>query len=356
MTLYWYIEYLYFIKPEGDFWWHHKPYLEQLIDILERNNHLAAIKYINVADKYYPIENSTDILSRVKKVNRKSFSFELVEDKNDTGEISFYNTKRMISIQFIIKNQPLTHELLRQVKKTTIEIYQCFNDVIVMGQGTNIALLKFDFPRFRPTRKINFGYDGSIIDFIDSRYYEHPYFRHLKMENMDKLYTEPLPEGCTREKIDDLYVFTWINKFEKENIRTSLMQREEWLYKVLNPPLAADFNEFGDREGVTILPDKHEVNTFFTAFNDLMHVGYKAITLTQDNDFDPEIRKQLAHYMKEGKLENGDKIERIYLIVPARKHAIAIQEKAKEIGITNIYYTDNTNTLWDICPEGNWRN
>jgi hypothetical protein len=356
MNLLWDIKSLNFIKTEGDFWWQHTPYLEQLIDILERNNHLAAIKYINVADKYYPLENSADIVSRVKNVKNKSFSFELVEDKNDTGKISIYNTKEMINIQFVIKNKPLPPEFFSQAKKTTIEIYKCFKDIAVMGSKVNIPFLEFDFPRFRPTRKINFGSYKSIIDFIDTRFYEHPYFRHLKMENMDKLYTEPLPEGCIREKIDDLYVFTWINNFEEENIRTSLMQREEWLYKVLNPPLDADFNEFGDREGVTILPDKHEVNTFFTAFNDLIHIGYKAITLTQDNDFDPEIRKQLAHYMKEGKLENGDKIERIYLIVPARKHAIAIQKKAKEIGITNIYYTDNTNSLWDICPEGNWRN
>ena len=104
------------------------------------------------------------------------------------------------------------------------------------------------------------------------------------------------------------------------------------------------------------LPPKHQINTFFTAFNNLLHIGYKAITVTLDNDFDPDLKKQLIHYVKEGKLENGEPVNKIYLILPTRQRAVAIQEKAKEIGITGILYPDNNGQIWDINPEGNWRN
>lgn len=355
MELLWDIKSLEFIEPEEHYWWQNKPYIEQLVELLERNNHLKQIRYINIADKYYEVKDITDILLRVKQVKKKSFSFELVEDKNDNGKIRVYLTDEMINIQFVVENKPLSKKLIGQVKKTTIEIYQQFKDIAVLGPGVYITFLDFDFPRFRPIRKINFGNTKSVLEFVDSRFYENKYYCHLKMKNMEKLYTESLPAGCTREKVDDFYILSWTENFDEENIRKALMQKEEWLYQVLTPPVRPEFNELGDEQGVTVLPGPHEVNTFFTAFNDLLHIGYKAITLTKENDFDPEVKKQLIHYIKEGQLENGDPLERIYLIVPTRERAVAIQEKAREIGITNIYYIDNDGDFWDICPTGNWR-
>lgn len=203
------------LQREEDLWWQKKPYIEQLINVLEKNNLLEQIRYINIDDKYHEVNNIIDVLQRVNEVEEKTFSFNLVEDKKDKGEISIYLTKKMIDIQFVIENKPLTKELLKRVIKTTADIYQQFKDIALIGPSIYITYLKFSFPRFRPIREINFGDSRSILDFIDSRFYENESFRHLKMANMEKLYTEPLPEGCTREKVDDLYIFTWMDDFDR---------------------------------------------------------------------------------------------------------------------------------------------
>lgn len=357
MRIMWDIKGFTFIKPEDDLWWQNKPYFNQVLDILEKNNHLEGIRFIEINDVYTKVDSVDDIKEIVRSTDGSYVLFKLVEAMDSTNAINIDLTDEEIYVQVIINaNEDSLPSLISQMIKTTAEAYLKLRDVVIMGPSTYVSFYYFNFPRYRPERKINFGISDSIVDFIDPNFYENEYYTQLKMNDMDKLYTEPLPPGCFREKVGDLYIFTWVNQFDKETIIRSLMQREEWLYKVLSPPVSPHFTEQGDRQEINILPNPHKVNTFFTAYNDCMHIGFKAITLTPDNDFDPEIKRQLIHYVQEKKLENGDPLKRIYLILPTRERAVAIQEKAREIGITNIFYIGKDKFFCDICPKGNWRN
>lgn len=205
-------------------------------------------------------------------------------------------------------------------------------------------------------RNYKFLGDNSLINFISKEHFRK--YNELSIEGMEKLYTEDLPSGVTRKIYDnDLCIIKWYDKIESEgDIDKFLMQREDWIYKNLKLELYENFTEEGDKLFDSPLEKLGDKDPFFTFYRPSSNLVFKSVVLTKDNNLSQDVADTIKRYSETKSLANGEPIDKIILIVPARKYAMAIQDKAKEIGAYKVFYIDNESRLWNPLPPGNWRN
>lgn len=214
----------------------------------------------------------------------------------------------------------------------------------------NLSVEGFEYPRPRPPRTDpQFG-AGVLVDFVSLPFYQE--CNRKRLSDVSELLSAPLPEGAQRSEQDDLLVIRWIQDLTDEDcIAQRLSLREQWLNPLIHPPVAPFYNQHGDREIILFGGEKLPPLTFYDRDQ---HTGYKALYVAPDGTPDEEEFTRITSYLAEHRLPDGTPLEKLFLIVPSRLSALSINARARKLGVSAVYYPDDTGTWYDPFPPGLW--
>ncbi len=104
-----------------------------------------------------------------------------------------------------------------------------------------------------------------------------------------------------------------------------------------------------------VVPTALERRPPFTLFDTAEGVGYRAVVVQPDGELAGASWSDIAQLTALRELDDGTAVDRVRLIVPVRDSAVAIAEKARELGVDGVLYKDDEDTLWNVMPEGDGR-
>lgn len=250
-------------------------------------------------------------------------------------------------------------ELLGQLRNTFIDqvafAITCLHKLLSpenwLRPGIGVWVDNLDYPRPRPPRRDNQIRASALLDAISLAYVEREDAdRRAKLE---ALINTPLPPGGQRTEQDGLVLIRWIEDLtDKTLIAKRMSIREQWINAILQPSLEAGFSAEGDRE---IYPIGLVPLSPLTLYEPGFARGFKAVYTDAQGNFDEDELNELTEFLRQGKLPDGSLLKELYLIAPDRNRAIAIHDRAKEVGVSAVYYPSKDGSTWyDPFPLGLW--
>lgn len=352
------IQYLKFKNEMKYTWWKDIDLLEKIIRVLNKHFSLVEYKYFKYKDKLLQINDIEDIIDKANKMKEKRDSFNLMKYKEDEDYIDISVTDEEVDICIYYEKDSIIENIKRIdiFEKLIVDLYDNFKNIFYFGAYIYVGLIDYNYPRLKPMRKYEFLGEDSLINFLSKAHFEA--YKELVVEGMEYLYSGELPTGATRKIHDnELFIIRWFDKIKDEkDIERCLIQREDWIYKNMKLKPYDNFTEEGDKLFDSPLEKLGDKDPFFTFYRPSSNLVFKSVVLTKDNNLSQDVADTIKRYSETKSLANGEPIDKIILIVPARKYAMAIQEKAKDIGAYKVFYIDNEGRLWNPLPPGNWRN
>jgi hypothetical protein len=208
--------------------------------------------------------------------------------------------------------------------------------------------LDVSYPARRPPLHHQFVRFGTLVDFLGLSW-----CREAMPEAAEAVASAPLPAGATRTLDGDLVVLRWLDDpgDPVEQARGCIRQEDWWASQVDAQPQVG-WNAQGDQ---MVVPTALERRPPFTLFDTAEGVGYRAVVVQPDGELAGASWSDIAQLTALRELDDGTAVDRVRLIVPVRDSAVAIAEKARELGVDGVLYKDDDDTLWNVMPEGDWR-
>jgi hypothetical protein len=218
------------------------------------------------------------------------------------------------------------------------------------GMGVRIEGLGYSRPR--PPRRDTHIRASAVLDAVSTTYYEeHDSRRRDAFRTME---AESLPSGAERFTRDGLVIIRWINDLSNPvEVARQMSQREQWINRVLEPPIEGGYNDQGDQE---ILPIGLEPHPPLTFYEPALHRGFKAIYVDSAGNADDLELGEYIGYLRAGKLADGTLLDELYLIAPDRNRALALYGRAGVLGVSAVYYPASNGTWFNPRPPGLWLN
>ena len=230
------------------------------------------------------------------------------------------------------------------------KIHLFLKDSALLGSDFHITQLSANYPRPKPPRKHPRWPIGSLVDFMSKSYFLQKVDDGKNL--YEKLRLEPLPPGVICKEQEDLLVFVWANyNDDDEQIATGRLRQETYLSQWLEWPIAAGYNKWGDKQEMIWGQKPHPPLTFY---DEVTNEGYKAVVENPDGSLDEALFTEIASWLSEKFLPDKTTLSRLHLIVPNRKTALAIRQRADQIGISKVLYTADDKMLWNPWPPGQW--
>lgn len=341
-----------FKNDEPERWWTIKSYLKTIFTLMDNHNLLNAYKLIFINDKYLEFSSISDLFKILNaNSNEEDIFFQLLSDEDNTDIKSLIQLSHIINISLQIHGE--VQHVIDSINSFISDLYNKLHEYILLGPSISLRLMDFSYPKIKPPRFTHFLNSDGIIDYIHKEFFTRR--PDLMQKNHDLFYTKDLPEYAQRKNInDDLFSINWIyNESDEIKLEKALMDREEWIYNNLNPNILSEYNKYGDKK-LTILFNKKKKTGFFTYYSKLNKTAYKEVNLSKTDFLSQELINELKNYKEKGVTENGKPFNKIMLIVTTREEALAINEKAEEIGVNGALYLGE-NFHWNTRPSGNWR-
>lgn len=274
---------------------------------------------------------------------------------SEVGDFSLGLTIRKNAVNIFLKidgailEQEAGHYVNELIQFGT-SLHTQFKDTALLGSNFHITQLGSGYSRPKPPRKHPRWPVGSLVDFMSK-----PYF--IKQiedgENLfEQLRTASLPNNRIREEKEDLLIFQWAQEFQdSDQIAAGRSLQETYLSQIMDWPIAAGFNEFGDQQEILWGQQSHPPLTFYT---EAVQEGYKAIVQNPDGTIVEPLFIEMADWIATKSLPDQTPLAQLHLITPNRKTALSIRQRAAKIGVTKVLYTDESNMLWNPWPPGQW--
>ncbi|GAA3625271.1 hypothetical protein [Flavivirga jejuensis] len=347
-------------EPE-DIWLEKGHVIQEMIEVIEEMNFMNFNYFMDKYVDYTEIKNVRDGMKYfgIEKAPSSSYSANFCKKKDDLKDslcLHFGGLILQISISLASDNPP---SVIAKYKKLVWTIYEKFSHEFVFGPVISISTNISEYPRYRPIRLYKWLESNSIVNFIQPHYYEkiNP---ATKIEGMDHLLNDELPKRVFREQKGDLIMVDWgtDQEINESSITQILMDREDWIYSKLVLKPKSSFTKEGDKKSVSTLALSQvtDIDKFFTYYHSAAKLAFKVCELGENGVLDIKTQEQLVHKSEARKLDDGQEIDRIVLIMPDREQAVSISEKAKELGVYKALYVDDKSNLWDMAPKGDWRN
>jgi hypothetical protein len=207
--------------------------------------------------------------------------------------------------------------------------------------------IDLEYPARRPPVSHDFVRLGTVADFFGSAWLSE------KAPELARVAREAkLPAGASRIVDNDLIVLRWVtDPRSPDDLAEACMRQEDWWRAQVDMPLEGGWNAEGDRGEY---PAKLEPCPPFTLVDRVRHVGYRAVVVMPDGTLDGASWSEIAQLTALRQLADGTPIEHVRLIVPVRDSALAIAERARELGVDGVLYKEG-DTLFNVIPPGNWR-
>ena len=214
----------------------------------------------------------------------------------------------------------------------------------------NLSVEGFEYPRPRPPRSDpQFG-SGVLVDFISLPF--HQGYDRKRLDDVSKLRSASLPGTAQRVEQGELLVIRWIQLLsDKDRIAESLSIREQWINPLINPPVAPFYNQYGDREIIFLGGEKRSPLTYY---DPAQQAGYQTLYVAPDGSIDEAGFNSLISYLAAHQLPDGSPLEKLFLIVPSRPQALSIYPRAAKLGVSAVYYPDETGAWYDPFSPGLW--
>ncbi len=242
---------------------------------------------------------------------------------------------------------------LRPSRKTLDGLIAWARAVAKLPQGRarvrcgTVYPIELEYPARRPPVSHDLVRLGTLVDFFG------PAWLSDRAPELARLARDAkLPAGASRIEDEDLIVLRWVtDPRSPDDVAEACMRQEDWWRAHVDMPPDGGWNADGDRG---VYPAKLEPGPPFTLVDRARHVGYRAVVVMPDGTLDGASWSEVAKLTALSQLADGTPIEHVRLIVPVRDNAIAIAERARELGVDAVLYKDG-DTLFNVMPAGNWR-
>ena len=164
--------------------------------------------------------------------------------------------------------------------------------------------------------------------------------------------TASLPDGTARQDDGDLTIIRWANDLDDEaELARRLSTQDQWLTGLLQPPIAPQFDDRGDRRTRVLPPPPDTVLRYYesdtgTGYVELQTGPAGAATTAHLEDAIP--------WLAAGTLPDGRPLHALYVITPDREAALRTAAHAQSGGVAGVYYVGSDGAWWDPFPPGPW--
>lgn len=348
-------------ESDKEYFWRDREKMSALLAIFNKYGLLNGITYFGKNDKFTKIDSFDEIVEESEGWGSDLYSF-VDDSKNPKIEIELYTAELAFNINFFIDlavYQLNVADFIEPFNQVTKELVTLFSGVASFWPAGGVSLIGYKYPRVRPLRYTGTFAGANVVDYFSPQQLEvqgHPHV--VNPDEIKNLIEKELPQGAKREVNEELIILQWFTEdWSDEELRRALSEREVWLHSNLTFDIDESYNEEGDYREFPAgsLPAAKDSSGFFTSYDSVGGVGFKAVVTTDDGDIDEPIKSEIMRLISQGALDDGGKLNSIKLITPSRERALKVYPMAKEMGIKAVYYTGKKGGLWNINPGGLWR-
>jgi hypothetical protein len=296
---------------------------------------------------------------RVKKVTAKTQAEVAATGKEAMIEYFDHpNPKRGAFAQFWLEESEI--ELRCIVERGEIAKYhatalddltEAFVRAAKVWQGVAVVReghIKFEddtFPpyaRLRVPRGHNRFPQRSVVTFLDPRF--------VSRADEVKALTEPPPAHAMIARHGELIEVRWTMTLDDQAIAQASTWHDCWIRRI-ETDLDHRFNALGDE---LINPGNAKPQAPLTLYNRWLKTGFKAVLVTPEGELEESAWNDARSMLNARALPDGDEVQKIWIVVPLREHAIAVHARVVEAGFEAALYPGQGDHFWDPVPKGPW--
>jgi hypothetical protein len=161
---------------------------------------------------------------------------------------------------------------------------------------------------------------------------------------------EPPPAHAAITKQGELIAVRWSKTLEDRDVAQASTWHDCWIRRT-KTEIDRNFNELGDQlvDAGTAKPQAP-----LTLYNPWLKIGFKAVLYTPDGELEESAWEEARNVLQARALPDGTSVERIWIVVPLREHAVAIHARVVEAGFEGVVYPRKGGEFWDPVPKGPW--
>jgi hypothetical protein len=212
------------------------------------------------------------------------------------------------------------------------------------------SMASYPYPRPRPPRRHAAINVGAVVDVIDK-----PWQRSQPVELASKVIAmmdNELPSLARRHDVNGLTVLRWVEDLtDPSALDRGCTTHEEWLSRYLPTMIDGIFNDQGDAAEVT---QNLEARAGVTKYDPRGKIAYVAVVILPDGEPEEHYWASALELVKKRATGDGAPVEKVRLIVPLRRLALAFAARAKAHGIDAVLYPGEGGRWWNPDPPGSW--
>lgn len=340
----------YFSEPEN--------YLGKILGISEK---LSIWKNLNFygrwgAKKLKKFENVPEIVENSTSWKHSNYIISSDNVVNPECAIVLTVKKASIGIRLFVTDAfKEVHEqgFLDELISYCQEIYLQFRKIARLGPGFNITISDLAYPRPRPPYIHTTWAPGSVVTFASVDFHQ-----HNKLGDIEQL--EAVVDASNHGPMDrtlvfdDLVILKWVDDLvDQDKILKGMMACDLFFKTTLELPIEGGYNKFGDVVEPYESLQKKQHLTFYDSFT---KNGYKSAVVNPDGSVDEALFEELSIWIENLTTPDGVSISSLSLILPDRKSALQIADRAFDIGISKVLYVSEDGQWYNPLPPGLWLN
>ena len=201
--------------------------------------------------------------------------------------------------------------------------------------GTSPPYARMRNPRVNPRYP-----QRSLVTFLDPR--------NTSSEDVKRLLAPP-PAHATITKHGDVVEVRWTKSLDDDAIARASTWHDCWIRRSVTEP-DRNFNEHGDER---VLAGNAKPKAPLTLYNPWWKRGFKAVLVTPEGELEESAWNDALSVLKARAFPDGEPIEKLWIVVPLREHAIAVHDRVVAAGFEAAVYA-GPRDFWDPVPPGPW--
>lgn len=218
--------------------------------------------------------------------------------------------------------------------------------------GDEAAIVVPSMPRAvsRPVRFAPaFGLSGGAVIFLDPAWHAEDRWEYFEQpQELAKLLQAEVPAAGKRFDRDGITVFRWVDDpRDEEALGAGISAQERWTGRTIAAEVQEGWKECGDWRDPAHAAQPHPDVTFYGGWAG--PVGWQT-AVVDGSRLDDEIVAKAQRLLSAGVLSDGQRLDRLNLVLPTREAAVRVREHALSVGFTAIEYMDAQGRFWDPWP------
>ncbi len=216
------------------------------------------------------------------------------------------------------------------------------------GPAAAVEVLGASYPRPRPPRLRRYVALGAAASIVDLDYFE---AQPALPDEIATLLDADLPSWVERSEHGRLVVFRWVDGLgDRDAVAEQRSRQEVWFTGIAELPRDPAYNEAGDYLMTPMGLAEHPDATYYDAGAE---TAYQT-AVPAGGELPDDVAAEAESWLSAGQLPDGSPVRAVQLILPSRDAALAVREQAIALGVAQTLYIDDTGTLWDPFPAGEW--